>query len=152
MKEALGIVVLEDLDGEGELSAEFLVHLLHDHEGDVFMADAAHEGVLEHVAEGSVSDVVQQDGCLHCLGLAVEDEVPLLLERQDGLAHEVEGTEGVLEAGVLCPGIDDVGSAQLLDAAEAIEGWMAHDVEEDASWHADEAEDGVVDDLGALHL
>ena len=90
MKEALGVVVLEDLDGEGELSAELFVHLFHDHEGDVFMADTAHEGVLEHVAEGSVPDVVQEDGCLHRLGFAVEDEMPFLLKGLYRLAHQVE--------------------------------------------------------------
>ena len=115
------------------------------------MAHPMNEGVFEHVAEGPMPDVVQEDGSLHRFCLTVEDKVSLLLQREDGLAHQVEGSERVLQTGVLCPGIDDVGTAQLLDAAETVEGGMAHDVEQQTAWHADEPEHGVVDDFSGLH-
>lgn len=115
------------------------------------MIHSLKERVFEHVAEGPVSDVVQQDGCLHGFGLAVEDEVPLHQERLNGFAHQVEGTQGVLKAGVLCSWIDNVGSPQLLDAAEAVEGRVAHNVEQQTSWHTDEPKHGVVDDFSVLH-
>ena len=37
-------------------------------------------------------DVVHQDGRLYGFSLGVEDEDALLLERHDGLAHQVEGS------------------------------------------------------------
>ena len=80
MEEALGVFILEYLDGKGELSAKLLVHLLHHHQRDVLVADTLDERVFQHMAERSMPDVVQEDGCLHRFCLAVEDEVPLLLE------------------------------------------------------------------------
>lgn len=151
MEEALGVFVFEDFDGEGELSTKLLVHLFHDHQRDVLMAHPMNEGVFEHMAERPVPDVVQEDGSLHRFCLAVEDKVSLLLQREDGFAHQVEGSERVLQTGVLCSGIDDVGTAQLLDAAETVEGRMTHDVEQQTAWHTDEPEHGVVDDFSGLH-
>ena len=115
------------------------------------MAHPLNEGVFEHVAEGPMPDVVQEDGCLHRYSLTVEDKVSLLLQREDGFAHQVEGSERVLQTGVLCSGIDDVGTAQLLDAAETVEGRMAHDVEQQTARYTDEPEHGVVDDFSGLH-
>ena len=43
------------------------------------MGYAADEGVLEDMGERTVADVVHQDGCLDGFGLAVEDELSLLL-------------------------------------------------------------------------
>ena len=57
----------------------------------------------------------------------------------------------MLKTGVLSPWINDVGTSQLLDAAETVEGRMAHDVEQQTARYADEAEHGVVDDFSGLH-
>ena len=110
------------------------------------------EGVFQHMTERAMSDVVQQDGGLNSLCLAVEDEMSFQLQGLDSLAHQIEGTKGVLEACVLCPRIDDVCPSQLLDAAETVEGWVTNDVEHETSWHTDEAKHRVVDDLGGLHI
>jgi hypothetical protein len=57
----------------------------------------------------------------------------------------------VLQASVLRPWIDDVGTAQLLNAAQTIEGRVAHNVEHQSTWHADEAENRVIDDFCGFH-
>ena len=68
-----------------------------------------------------MSDVVHEDGGLDGLFLRVEDEDALLLERHDGLAHQVEGAEGMLEPCVTGTGIDHRGQSQLVDAVQALE-------------------------------
>ena len=57
----------------------------------------------------------------------------------------------MLETRVLCPWIDNVRSSQLLDAAETVEGGVAHNVEHQSTWHADEAENRVIDDFCGFH-
>ena len=64
----------------------------------------------------------------------------------------MKGSQRVLEAGVLCPWIDNVGTAQLLDATESIESRVAHDVKHQSTGNADEAEHRVVDDFSCFHL
>ena len=106
VEEALGILILEYLDGQRQLSVHLAVDALHQQQGDVFVGDAAHDGVFQHVREGPVADVVHQDGGLDGFGLAVEDEVALGRQVLDGLGHQVEGAERVLEACMLGAGID----------------------------------------------
>ena len=151
MEEAFGVFVLENLDGERELSAKLVIHLFHHHQRDVLMTHTADEGVFQYMTERPVPDVVQEDGCLHRFCLAVEDEVSFLLQGKDSLSHQVESTQRMLKTGVLSPWIDDIGTSQLLDAAETVEGGMAHDVEQQTARHADEPEPGVVDDFRGLH-
>ena len=52
-----------------------------------------------------------------------------------------------MQTGVLCPWIDDVGTTQLLDAAETVESRVTHNVEQQTTRHADEAEHRVIDDF-----
>ena len=92
VEEALGVLVLEDGDGHAQLVVQVVVDLLHHHQRDVFMGDAMDEGVLQDVGERAVTNVVHQDGGLYGFCLAIEDELSLLLEREDGLAHQVEGS------------------------------------------------------------
>ena len=99
VEEALGILVLEYLDGQRPV--HLAVDALHQQQGDVFVGDAAHDGVFQHVREGPVADVVHQDGGLDGFGFAVEDEVALGRQVLDGLGHQVEGAERVLEACML---------------------------------------------------
>ena len=58
----------------------------------------------------------------------------------------------MLETSVLRSWIDDVSTAQLLDAAEAIEGWVTHNIEQQSAWYTDEAKHRVVDDFRSFHL
>ena len=93
MENLVGIFVFKDADGQIQLSLHVAVHLLHHHQRDVLVRDAADECVLQNMRERAMSDVVHQDGCLHGLSLRVEDVDSLLYERLHGLRHEVEGTQ-----------------------------------------------------------
>ena len=93
-----------------------------------------------------MADVMHQDGGLYGLRLAVEDELSFLLQGEQRLAHQVIGTQRVLESSVSCAGIDHRGQSQLTDACETLEERVLHDVVEQAARYADEPEDGVVDD------
>ena len=53
----------------------------------------------------------------------------------------------MLKACMLRSWIDNIGTPQLFDAAEPIKSWVAHDVEHQSTWHADEAENRVIDDF-----
>ena len=93
MQEAFRVFVLEDADGEGQLSVHLLVDALHQQQRDVFVRNAAHDGVLQYVRERTVPDVVHQDGGFHGFRLAVEDEVSFGGEVLYGFAHQVEGAQ-----------------------------------------------------------
>ena len=64
-------------------------------------------GMLVRLVPGEFSFV---SGCAgFCLG--IENELSLLLQREDGFTHQVESTEGVLEPCVAGAGIDDGGQS-----------------------------------------
>ena len=50
----------------------------------------------------------------------------------------------MLKPSVLCTWVDNVGATQLLDAAQAVKGRVAHNVKQQAAWHTNEAENGIV--------
>ena len=77
--------------------------------------------VLKSVRKRSVADVVKQDGDLHSPFLFLGDLVSLLTKGVDGTAHEVHGADGVVEAGVIGPWVDEVGQAKLAYAAQSLE-------------------------------
>ena len=107
--------------------------------------------VFEYMTEVSVPDVMHEDSCLDGFCLAVEDKVSLLLQTDDGFAHEVHGTEGVLKASMPCSGIDYGCQSQLVDARQPLHERMPHDVEQESAWNLDESEDRVVDDFSVVH-
>ena len=47
--------------------------------------------------ERPMPDVVHQDGGLDGFGLRIKDKVALLLEVQDGLTHQMESAQRMLE-------------------------------------------------------
>ena len=151
MQESLGVVVLEDSDGHSQPVVQVVIDALHHHQRNVLVRDAVNERILEDVRERSVPDVVHEDSRLHSLRLRVEDELSFLLQREDGLAHEVESTEGVLKTGVAGARIDDRSQPQLVDAVESLEQWMSYDVVEKSTWNLDESEYGIVDDFCFVH-
>ena len=129
MEKLLGVFVLENLDGEGELSTEIFVHLLHGEQGNFLMAHSADEGVFKYVGKRTMSNVVQEDGSPNSFFFRVENEVAFALEGVDGETHEMEGSNGMLEAGVLSSWIDDTGESELLDTAQTIKVGVLDDVE-----------------------
>ena len=68
-----------------------------------------------------MADVVKQDGDLYSAFLFLGDLVSLLTKGVDGTAHEVHGADGVVEAGVVGPWVDQVGQAKLAYAAQSLE-------------------------------
>ena len=80
MQETLGILVLENADGEVQLALHLAVYLLHHHDGNLLVRDARDERVFKNVGEWAVPDVVHQDGCLEGFGLGIENEDAFLLE------------------------------------------------------------------------
>ena len=152
MEEVLGILILEDADGERELSAEVMVHLFHHHQRDVFVRDAADKRVFQYMRERPVSDVVHQDGSFNSLGFAVEYEQALVLQREDGLAHQMEGSERVLEARVAGSRVDHRRQSELVDAAQTLEKRVLHDVEQQSARYLDEPEHRVIDYFEVVHI
>ena len=70
-----------------QLGLTNVVYLVHHHERDIFVRYAVDEGVLQHMRERPVPNVVHEDGRLYCLGLALKDEDALERQRQDSLAR-----------------------------------------------------------------
>ena len=70
------------------------------------MGNSAYQRVLQYVRERAVTYVVHQDGRLYGLCLAVENEIAFLLQRHYGFAHQMEGTQRMLEARVARPWIN----------------------------------------------
>ena len=99
-----------------------------------------------------MSDVVHQDGCLYGFRFRIEDELSFLLKRQDGLAHQVEGSQRVLEARVTGTRIDHRGQSQLVDTVKALEKRVLHNVVEQTLRYADESKDRIVDNGNVAHL
>ena len=56
--------------------------------------------------ERTVTNIVHKDGGLYGFGLGVEDKLSLLLQREDGFAHQMEGAQRMLEARVTGSWID----------------------------------------------
>ncbi len=78
--------------------------------------------VFEGVAEGNVGHVVQQRRDPdRGLGVAI-DRVPRAPDRVDQAMRHEAGSERVLEAGVHRARVDQIGRAELLDAAHALHG------------------------------
>jgi len=68
-----------------------------------------------------MADVVKQDGDLYSAFLFLGDLVSLLTQGVDGTAHEVHGADGMVEAGVVGPWVDQVGQTKLAYAAQSLE-------------------------------
>ena len=105
------------------------------------------DAVLQGVGEGSVAAVVEQDGQRCGFKFLIRDLIALAPQQLYAATHEVHGAETVGESGVVGTGIHEVGHADLLDASKALEIRMFDDVEMQLVRDADEAIDGVVEDL-----
>ena len=75
----------------------------------------------------------------------------LLLERENGYAHQVESTDGMLETRMLGRGVNHVGHAELLDAGESLHQRVLHNVEQQSSGNLDESEYGIVNYFRIVH-
>lgn len=64
----------------------------------------------------------------------------------------MERAERVLEARVLCAGIDHRGQSELFYSREALHEWMFHNIEKQSTRYLDEPEDRVVDYLAVVQF
>ena len=150
VEEFFWVFVFENTDGEGELPAKFLVQPFHEKEGDFFMVDID-EGMLQSVRKGAMPDVMEQNGDGNSLGLLLRNVHSFGAKHVDGLPHEVERTEGMVETGVERAGVNIMGEAQLFDAPQPLEPRVLHEVEKDVIWNADETVNGVVENFLLVH-
>ena len=75
-----------------------------------------------------------------------------LLQREDGFTHQMEGSDGMLETGVLRRRVNHIGHTELFDAGESLHQRVLYDIEQQASWYLDKTENRVVDDLCVIHI
>ena len=108
--------------------------------------------MLEHMTEGSMSYVVHEYGCSRCFRLAVEDEAPFLLQLEDGTAHEVVGTYGMLKSGVTCTGINHRGKPQLVYPSKTLHEGVVDNIHQQPLGYLDKSEYRIVDNLAIIHL
>lgn len=97
-----------------------------------------------------MTDVMQQDGQLHCLTFLCGDLDTLVAEAVQCFAHQVIGAQRMLETGMSCTRIDHIGHAQLTDMPESLEPRMTDDLEDQRIVNGYETVKRVVDDL-AFH-
>lgn len=57
------------------------------------MGDAVDEGILQHMREGAMTNVVHQYGSLNRLGFTFKDEYTFLREREYGLTRKMKSTQ-----------------------------------------------------------
>ena len=91
--------------------------------------------------------VVEQDGQRCGFKFLIRDLIALAPQQLNAATHEVHGAEAVGKTGVVGARIHQIGHADLLDASKALEIRMFDDIEMQFIRNADEAIDGVVEDL-----
>ena len=150
VEERLGMVVVEDLNGQIQGAPHFVVQAAHDQGADIFVVHAFHNAVFERMAEGAVAHVVQEDGQARRLGLRLGDGHALVAQAVDGFLHEVHAPHGVVKAVVNRPGVDQMGEPQLRNAAQALHVSVVHQVEGPLVAQSHKPVDGVVENFVAV--
>ena len=145
VEKMLWIAVGENLYCRGELAVELIVKLLHEQEGEFFVAHALHEMPFEAVGHGAVAYVVEQHGNFDTLCLVGRDVATFVAQCLQGDSDEVEGAYRVGETGVATTGIDIRSGSQLFNAVEAYKIGVFHQRGDYALWNIDKSVYGVVD-------
>ena len=78
------------------------------------------------MGERPVTDVMQQNGSLYGFRFTVEDEVSFRCQLRDSFSHQVESTQGMLEAGVLRTWIYHRREPYLLDTGKTLQKGMPY--------------------------
>ena len=68
-----------------------------------------------------MADVMKKDGDLYSALLFLSNLMSFLTKGIDSTAHEVHGADGMVEARVIGPWVDEVGQAKLAYAAQSLE-------------------------------
>ena len=152
VQEVLRVLTLEDRNSQVQLPVEMTVDFFHHQQRDLLMRNIVDEGIFQDMREGTVTDIVHQDGRLDCFCFGVKDEISLLLERPHSLGHQVKSTDGMLKSCMTGTGIDHRCQSQLVDAVETLEQRMLNDAVEQSTRYLDKSEYRVVDNLSAVHL
>ena len=111
----------------------------------LFVGDALHQRVFEHMRERAVPHIVEEH-CRHCrCPFVVGDSDTFLPQIADSLFGEVHSSDGVKQTSVDSSRVNEMAHTQLLDASESLHVRMLQDVEEQVVRYANESEDRVVD-------
>lgn len=111
------------------------------------MVHPADQGSFQGMGKGTVSDVMQQDRNIRRFCFLFGDGMTLAADRGDGIAHQVHGPEGMLEAGVVGAWIDKMSHPELPDPSQPLKGRVLYQVKDDLIPDLDEAIDRIIDDL-----
>ena len=150
VEEASRVGVVEYADSQLQTAIRFTVNLLHKKQRQMFVMHVA-EGAFGGVGEGSVSDVVEENGEFGGLAFVVAYLHPFLSQHFEGSSHQVECAEHMAEAGVHSAWVDEIGESELLDGSLSLEERMVDDGEDEGVVDAEESVvDWVVDDF-AFH-
>ena len=150
MEERLGMVVVEDFNGQIQGAPHLVVQAAHDQGADVFVVHAFHNAVFQRMTERAVTHVVQEDCQARRLGLRLGDGYALVAQAVDGLLHEVHAAHGMVKAVVNRPRVDQVGEAQLRNASQALHVPVVHQVEGPLVAQGHKPIDGVVENFVAV--
>ena len=151
MQERLGVVVVEDFNGKVQGAAHLVVQASHDEGADVFVMHALDDAVLQGVAEGTVTHVVQEDGQTCRLCLLFRDGNPFVAQAVDGFLHQMHAADSVVKAVVNGTGIHEMRQSQLRNAAKPLHETVVHQVEGPFVAQRHKPVDRVVQNFVSVH-
>ena len=147
MQKMLGILVGEDTYGGVQRAVHLAVDLLHHHERHILVGYALDQGVLHHVRERRMSQVVQQDSNHGAVGFLVGDGYTFLPQRSYRIAHQVHCAYRVQKAAVLCARINDIRQPKLSYAIQTLHVRVLQYVVNDVIGYGNKSKYRIVDDL-----
>ena len=147
VKEWLGVVVVENLDGQVQGTAHLFVQPPHDQGADVFVVDSLNDAVFQGVAEWAVPHVMEKDGQAGRLCLGFGDLDALVSERLDGFLHQVHAPHRVMKAVVHGARIDQMRQPELRDSPEPLHEPMVHQIHGAAVPQRHEPIHGVIENF-----
>ena len=148
MKEALGVVVVENLDGHIEHAVELGIELIHDERADFLMVHPIDNAVLQRVAEGAMPHIVEKDGQTRSSVLLFGDDNALFPQGIQCLLHEKQGAYSMVEAVVDRAGVYQMAQAELADSAKPLYPRMIKYLREIRVSQLNESINWIVEQLG----
>ena len=108
MKKSLVVLIVENGNGHRKAPFEMLIQLRHNERRNLLMMHFTGDGILQRVAEWSVSDIVQQDGAQERNLLFIINLIPLEPKFINRVLHQVHSANGMLKTIMQCSGIHHV--------------------------------------------
>ena len=98
-----------------------------------------------------MSDIMQKDGHLGGLTFFFGNLYALAGQDVEGLLHKVHGSQGMVEPGMNCPGINQLGQAQLTDVPHALQKRVLNKAEHQLILYRDEPVYRIINDFIFIH-